>query len=209
MTAAEGGAELRVVGAGVGRTGTSSLKQALEYLLGGPCYHMRELHRNPAHIPLWHAAARGAPPDWRQMLVGYRATVDWPAASFWRELSEAFPRALVLLSVRDAEAWWNSAHATILSAENQRRTRHSGWKDMWNDIMATRFTTRLDDREACIDAYNRHNQEVRQRVAPQRLLEWRPGDGWEPLCRALDVPVPGRSFPHANSREEFLQEISG
>ncbi|MEJ2761567.1 MAG: sulfotransferase [Gammaproteobacteria bacterium] len=194
---------LRVVGAGLGRTGTSSLKIALEQLLGAPCYHMRELHRNPAHLPLWHAAVRGEPPDWHAMLGAYRAVVDWPAASFWPELSTAFPESLILLSVRDPESWWHSAHATILSADNQSRPRRSGWREMWNDLVSRRFTERLQDREACIEAYNRHNEQVRKRVPPERLIEWCPGDGWEPLCRGLGLPLPERPFPHANSRSEF------
>lgn len=200
---------LRVVGAGLGRTGTSSLKLALEQLLGAPCYHMRELHRNPAHIPLWHGAALGRPPDWRAMLSGYAATVDWPAASFWPELSAAFPDTLVLLSLRDGRDWWNSAHATILSDTNLRRPRHDGWREMWNAMMAARFTTRLQDRDACIAAFDRHNQAVRRGIPPRRLLQWRAGDGWEPLCRALALPVPDRPFPHENSRIEFQEEMAG
>ena len=74
---------LRVVGAGLGRTGTLSLKVALERLLGGACYHMAELFSHPEHVPLWHAAARGSMPDWHALFRGYRAAVDWPVASFW------------------------------------------------------------------------------------------------------------------------------
>ena len=143
------------------------------------------------------------------MLAGYRATVDWPAASFWPELSEAFPDAIVLLSLRDPESWWRSVHETIFSPVNLTRPRHSGWHTMWNDLVAARFTGNLYDRDACIEAFNRHNAEVRQRVPDSRLLEWRPGDGWEPLCRALDLPVPDRPFPHANSKGEFVQALNG
>ena len=96
---------MRIVGAGVGRTGTLSLKFALERLLGAPCYHMMELFVHPDHLPSWSAAARGEMPDWRELLKGCAATVDWPAAAYWSEISEAFPEALVLLSVRDPEAW--------------------------------------------------------------------------------------------------------
>lgn len=104
---------LRVVGAGLGRTGTTSLKLALERLLGGPCYHMSEVFQHPEHIGHWHGAARGDMPDWRALFAGYVAAVDWPAASFWREISAAFPQALVVLSVRDPDAWWQSASSTI------------------------------------------------------------------------------------------------
>ncbi|HVN84201.1 MAG TPA: sulfotransferase [Candidatus Binatia bacterium] len=192
---------LHVVGAGLGRTGTLSLKAALERLLGDPCYHMVEVLRHPEHIPAWRAAANGAMPDWTALLHEYRAAVDWPAASFWPELSEAFPDALVLLSVRDAESWWQSASQTIFPASR----RMSGeWREMVDAIFASRFTLALDDRAACIEAFERHNALVRKTVPASRLLEWRPGDGWAPLCAALKVPVPDGPFPHTNSTEEFL-----
>src|SRR5690348_10458482 len=104
---------LRVIGAGCGRTGTMSLKLALERLLGAPCYHMVEVFAHPEHVPDWHAAALGNMPDWNALFAGYAAAVDWPASAFWPELSAAFPDALVVLSVRDAQSWWQSAHETI------------------------------------------------------------------------------------------------
>ena len=198
---------LCVVGAGLGRTGTSSLQIALERLLGGKCYHMREVFKRPEHIPLWRAAANGEAPDWRRMLSDYRAVVDWPAASFWPELSETFPDALVLLSLRDPESWWHSVSETIFRPENYR-DRDPDWYAMWTDIVRHRFTDRLDDKRACIDAFTRHNEEVRRRIPPERLLEWYPGDGWQPLCRALRVPVPDQPFPHANSKREFLHTLA-
>src|SRR5438309_762706 len=104
---------LRVVGAGVGRTGTASLKEALEKLLGGPCYHMLEVFGHPEHVPQWGAAMSGDVVDWSALLDGYVATVDWPACTVWRELSEENPDALILLSTRDPEAWWTSCDRTI------------------------------------------------------------------------------------------------
>lgn len=202
---------MRVVGAGVGRTGTLSLKHALEILLGGPCYHMMEIFEQPEHIPAWHAAVRGDMPDWRRLLAGYAAAVDWPAAAFWSELAEAFPDALVLLSVREPEEWWQSADATILPT--LRQPIEGGppfmaeWHAMVRDMYAHRFSEALDDRDLAIARFVRHNDEVRQRVPAERLLEWRPGDGWEPLCAALDLPVPDVPFPHRNTREEFHTRI--
>jgi len=192
---------LRVVGAGLGRTGTLSLKLALERLLGGPCYHMLEVFAHPEHIAAWHGAARGEAPDWQQLFRDYGAAVDWPASAFWPELSEAFPEAVVLLSVRDAESWWQSARQTIfpaaLSADGE-------WRAMLDDLFAARFTRKLEDRSACIAAFERHNAEVRKRVPASRLVEWRAQDGWAPLCAALGVPVPNEPFPRANTTEEFL-----
>src|SRR5271155_3282411 len=106
---------LQVVGAGLGRTGTHSLKVAFEQLLGGPCYHMVEVFGRPDQRDTWAAAARGEEVDWAAFLAPYRATVDWPAAAFWRELSDAAPEAVIVLSVRDADAWWKSASETIFA----------------------------------------------------------------------------------------------
>ena len=106
---------LRVVGAGLGRTGTLSLKLALERLLGEPCYHMVEVLSHPEHIPLWYKAFKGNTPDWNKIFNGFKAAVDEPASCFWKEISQAFPNALVILSVRDAESWWKSADKTIFN----------------------------------------------------------------------------------------------
>jgi hypothetical protein len=193
---------LRVVGAGLGRTGTMSLKLALERLLGAPCYHMAEVFAHPEHIPLWHAAARGEPVDWQRLFDGYAAAVDWPVGSFWPEVSAAFPDALILLSTRSSESWWKSASTTIFPTS--AKAAGTPWHAMWRELAQRRFTTRLDDREAAVAAYERHNADVRARAPRARLLEWTARDGWEPLCRALGVAVPDAPFPHANSTEEFL-----
>lgn len=193
---------MRIVGAGLGRTGTASLKSALEYLLGAPCYHMLEVFENPDHIPLWRSAALGREPDWHAMFKNYQAAVDWPAASFWPELSRAFPDAVVLLSVRDPESWWNSVSNTIFTEHNP--VPDTDWRQMWEDIVTNRFTSKLDDKAACLEAFHRHYDSVRKTVPAQRLLEWNVKDGWEPLCAALDLPVPDLPFPHQNSTAEFL-----
>ena len=192
---------LRVVGAGLGRTGTLSLKLALERLLGAPCYHMAEVFEHPDHVVRWHAAARGEMPDWDDVFRDYAAAVDWPAASFWPELSRAYPDAIVLLSVRDADSWWHSASQTIFPASAGVQ---GPWRAMVDAVFAARFTSDLTDRAACIAAFERHNARVRAEVPPQRFLEWRPGDGWAPLCTALGVAVPNEPFPHVNSTEDFL-----
>jgi Sulfotransferase domain len=195
---------LRVVGAGLGRTGTMSLKLALERLLGAPCYHMAELFEHPEHVPLWHAAARGEAVDWHALFTGYAAAVDWPVGSFWREVSAAFPDALILLSTRSADSWWASASRTIFPVS--AKAAGTAWHAMWMELAQRRFTPHLDDRAAAIAAFERHNADVRERAPKRRLLEWSVEDGWQPLCAALGVPVPEEPFPHANSTEEFLSQ---
>lgn len=190
---------LRVVGAGLGRTGTLSLKIALETLLGGKCYHMAEVVEHPEHMPLWQRAALGEPPDWERLFDGYTAAVDWPAAAFWEPISRAFPDAIILLSVRDASSWWESASTTIFPTT---MGASGPWREML-DAMFAGFSPSLTDRDACIAAFERHNAHVREVVDPKRLLDWTPKDGWEPICRALGTPVPDEPFPRVNTKEEF------
>ena len=196
---------LKVIGAGVGRTGTESLKKALERLLAAPCYHMTEVFENLDHIPLWLQAVQGNEPDWHSMFANYRGAVDWPAASFWPELSAAFPDALVILSVRDVEEWWDSASRTIFIDHNP--APDTDWQDMWLQVASRRFTGKLNDKAACIEAFNRHYELVRQTVAPGRLLEWSVKDGWEPICAALGLAVPDEAFPHSNRKEDFQKKL--
>jgi hypothetical protein len=197
---------LAVVGAGLGRTGTVSLKGALEQLLGGPCYHMTEVFSHlDEHVPVWHAATRGEPVDWEALLGGYRASVDWPASAFWRPLSEAYPGAIVLLSVRDdAQTWWRSADRTVFDAmRKELPPEMAAWYAMVSDLWRSTMGESWDDPEVAMAAYERHNAEVRATVPPERLVEWRPGDGWAPLCEALGVPVPDAPFPHENTTADF------
>ncbi|CAN5725379.1 sulfotransferase family protein [soil metagenome] len=196
---------MRVVGAGLGRTGTTSLQTALQRLLDGRCYHMGEVFGRPDDIPVWRRAAGGDLPDWDLLFADYVATVDWPAAAFWRELSAHHPTAVVLLSVReDAATWWRSVDRTIFEAA--RREPPPGleaWHGMWTEVARHRFTERWLDPEPAMAAYDRHNDEVRATIPAERLVQWRPGDGWEPLCAALDLPVPEEPFPHLNTTEDF------
>src|SRR5438046_2637386 len=136
---------MRVVGAGLGRTGTHSLKVALETLIGAPCYHMIEVFGHPEHRSVWRAAAEGEAVDYAELLTGYDAIVDWPGASFWREMSEAFPDAIILLSTRaDADAWWRSASKTIFEVLNTGRETDDEFLGMWNAIAHNRFSPRTD-----------------------------------------------------------------
>lgn len=203
---------LRVIGAGLGRTGTTSLKLALERLLGAPCYHMLEVFGHLEHVPLWHAAVRGEPIDWETLFLGYRAAVDWPAAAFWRPLAERHPDALVVLSLRDPERWWESASDTIFPAildfPAEAPPGLRGWHAMVSDLLAATFDGDPRDRASSIAAHEAHVTSVRRHCPPERLLEWRPEDGWEPLCGALGVAVPPEPFPRANTREDWHARMS-
>jgi hypothetical protein len=202
---------MRVVGAGLGRTGTHSLKLALEQLLGEPCYHMAEVFEHLDHIPTWHAAYRGERVAWDTVLGGYAAIVDWPGAGVWDQLAAAYPDAVIVLSTRrDAQTWLTSARATIMdnSPENAMDDdpRMPGFAAMARD-MFTAFDPNWRDDAAAMAAYDRHNETVRRDAPPQRLLQWQPGDGWEPLCAALGVPVPDEEFPHSNTTEQFRENF--
>jgi Sulfotransferase domain len=198
---------LSVIGAGFGRTGTFSLKLALEQLGFGPCFHMAEFFISDSAETLqtkWAGVAFGpGSPDWDTVFDGYRATVDWPSCAFYRELAEHYPDAKVILTVRDAERWYDSCAATIFTGPTTD-TRTDPWGRMVHKVISEdAFAGNTRDREKAIAVYNRHNETVRTTIPPERLLVYQPGDGWEPLCAFLDVPVPETPFPRANTAEEF------
>lgn len=200
---------LKVVGAGVGRTGTHSLKMALEKLLAGRCHHMVEIIGDPAQAVAWTDAVEGREVDWGQMLDGYVALVDWPGASFWREISAANPDALVLLSTRDPEAWYRSASNTIFQPLGATPPGLEEWFGAtMPKLFETRFSADLGNAAAMTAAFERHNAEVRAGVPPERLLEWNVSDGWEPICERLDMPIPDEPFPLTNTTSE-TRELLG
>ena len=195
---------LRVVGAGLGRTGTMSLKLAVEKLLGGSCYHMLEVLGRPDHVEIWRGAVQGREADWPALFDGFGACVDWPAAAFWRQIADANPGAVILLSVRDADGWWRSCDRTIFQV--MREDMPEGlepWLSMVREMFERTFTPNFLDADEAMAAFEQHNADVRANAPPDRLVEWHPGDGWEPICKALSVPVPDEEFPHANTTEEF------
>lgn len=197
---------LRVVGAGLPRTGTHSLQLALEHLLNGRCYHMHEIPGHPFDLgPDWDLALEGGKPDWSALLSEYVATVDWPASMFWRELSGADPDALVLLSVRDsAETWYQSLSETILPVA--RKALAPDWKEGRGLLdLFERFTgtNDWDDPATLMTAYERHNDEVKKAIPEDRLFVWNASEGWQPICQALRLPVPDEPFPWVNRRSEW------
>jgi hypothetical protein len=195
---------LKVVGAGFGRTGTLSLKNALEKIGCGPCYHMMEVFPRPDHVAMWHRLAFGQGVDWDAIFSGFLATVDWPAARWWREIAAHYPAAKVLLSVRDPEAWYKSMTDTIYQPMSRPAPADAPELVRMQNEMARKailtetFDDRFTDKAHALEVFQRHNQEVRDTIDPKRLLVFDVREGWEPLCRFLEVPVPGEPFPRLN-----------
>jgi hypothetical protein len=192
---------LKVIGAGFGRTGTLSLKLALEQLGFGPCYHMVEVFKTPPAAGWWVDAADGHP-NWDKIFAGYNASVDWPGATFYAELAAAYPDAKVILTVRDAEAWFRSTQATIFPREAPPDT-DAPFDQMFLKVIGRLFGGRMRDHDSVIDTYMRHNDAVRRHIAPDRLLVYEVEQGWPPLCAFLGLPIPDGPMPKVNSSAEF------
>lgn len=199
---------LDIIGAGFGRTGTLSLKNALEQLGFNKCYHMMEVMNHPDHNGLWRAAGRGEAVDWEALFAGYKASVDWPSCNFWREQMRAFPAARVILSLRDADSWYESIMNTIwkvsdmiqkADAPESRERTNMVFELIWDGL----FQRRLDDKAYVISVFEKHNQTVIDSVPEEKLLVYRPGDGWEPLCEFLGCAIPSTPYPKMNSTEDF------
>jgi hypothetical protein len=199
---------LRVIGAGFGRTGTMSLKLALEQLGFGPCYHMVEVFKNPAAFDWWYeAACDPAHANWARIFEGYNSTVDWPNATYWRELADAYPQAKIILTERDPDAWFDSTQATIFANDLGVAGGDEPFPRMAGKVVGELFDGRLHDRDHCIAVFKAHNARVRQTIPPDRLLVYEVAQGWGPLCDFLGVQVPDTPMPKVNSTEEFQANI--
>jgi hypothetical protein len=201
---------LSVFSAGFGRTGTMSLKLALEQIGFGPCHHMEEVAQNgEKQVPLWNDAFAGRP-DFEAIYSGYRAAVDWPTAAYWRELAEAYPDAKVILSTRSAESWVASFSQTILTilAEPDSWEDHvRPWLEMVTDVVVKRSLDGRTDPEGLKQAFDAHEAAVKATISPERLLVFDVRQGWEPLCAFLGKPVPDSPFPRTNSKDEFFELV--
>lgn len=194
---------LKVIGAGLGRTATFSLKFALEHLGLGPCYHMSEVFAGSRrNVPLWLDVVQGKP-DWDAIFDGFQSTTDYPACTYWRELADYYPNARVILTVRDADSWFDSVSETIFSQQMQGSLAGTPTAAMMQGVIFDAFAGRVNDRAFMTEWFNRRNQEVINALAPERLLVFRPQDGWKPLCSFLGVAVPDCPFPRINRRDEI------
>ncbi|GAA3602576.1 sulfotransferase family protein [Nonomuraea rosea] len=213
---------MKAIGVGFGRTGTTSLKAALELLGHGPCYHMFDIVEEPARIGTWIDAAEGSPVDWDHAFEGFASVVDFPAAAFWRELVARYPDAKVILTVRDPDSWYESATKTIFRKALRARRPMArigfalvsriapdlGAFVKMTDVAIMRrvFDGRVADREHAIAVYRRHIEQVKAEVPGERLLVYDVSEGWEPLCAFLSAPVPEEPFPRGNDARTFDRE---
>ena len=205
---------LEVIGAGMGRTGTTSLKLALEQLGFGPCHHMIELIADPSSWAFWTRAYAGEPVDWDEGFKGYRSCTDDPSAMFYDRIADYYPRAKVILTERDPERWWQSVKSTALSDEQAALLENgpAAMQPLADMVTAMGWDPRLPgkrDRAKVIAWFERHNAEVRQKIEPGRLLIYQVSDGWGPLCRFLGVPIPETPFPHVNKTDDYLKMLRG
>jgi len=204
---------LKIIGSGFGRTGTMSTKMALEQLGFGPCHHMVEVMGNPVQPTYWADFARGKEMDWAEVFADYTAQVDFPGAAVWHELSIAFPDARVIHTERPEDDWWASYSTTIGKFFVHRENiplppAIAAIFETMDDLLVRRVFGGLD-RETSIAAYRRNNEKVRATVPADKLLIFSPTDGWDPLCRFLDVPVPATDFPRSHARDEFWAHFGG
>jgi sulfotransferase family protein len=197
---------LSVIGAGFGRTGTHSLKLALETLGLGPCHHMSEVMKSEQQKAWFRAAGKGEPVDWDEVYAGYNSAVDWPTAYFWRELAEYYPQAKIILTVRNSEEWFRSARETIFSTMGPDSNPDTfGIAVIRNKV----FDGNVEDEAHVIEVLEEHNAEVIRTAPAGRLLEYAVSDGWPKLCAFLGVPVPAEPFPFTNTTEEFRGRMLG
>jgi hypothetical protein len=214
---------LKIIGTGIGRTGTHSLKLALEQLGFGKCYHMAELFQNPKGLIQFEKAERGEGPDWDTLFEGYQSAVDYPATRYYKQLMKKYPDAKIIHTIRDAESWYQNASQTIIWASKPSLGRilklmvKLPFSPMLRKQMPIlKFNGKLIDlefgkdyknKEEIIRRYKLHNETVMNTIPKEKMLVFNPKHGWEPLCNFLGVPVPAEPFPESNKRDEFIQRI--
>lgn len=199
---------LKVIGTGFGRTGTDSMRTALDILGVGPCHHMRALLADEDHKMKWRSRAVTGTPDWNEIFDSFGACIDWPSAYYWPELIQAYPDAKVLLTWRTAESWWTSFEKTILRAvQSSTETEENAPGSQMISLRV--FGGKPLTRDHCIAVYEANVARVLAEVPPGRLLVHRLGDGWQPLCVFLGLPVPSDPYPRANSAKSFQEEMLG
>ncbi len=205
---------LKVIGAGFGRTGTRSLKTALEELGFDRCYHMEEVMKKPSHLKRWAEIMEGRKSDWETLFRGYQSATDWPAAAYYQDLMFAYPDAKIILTVRDPESWHGSLMNTLYQASRKFRRftqiippLHQFLTGMEKVVWQDTFHNQVEDKIHAMEVFNRHIEEVKRVVPEERLLVFDARHGWEPLCQFLNVPVPGdKPYPHKN-RGAFVRQI--
>ncbi|UXX83481.1 sulfotransferase family protein [Roseovarius pelagicus] len=206
---------LRIIGSGFGRTGTTSMKEALTQLGFGPCHHMSEALKDPqTHMPKWRAVFSGEQVDWDEVFAGFEAQVDWPGAHVWPQTMRAFPEAKVIHTERPSDGWWESFNQTIgkffrmLDDLDLPPEIAELFAVMKGGIMLDNFDD-FTDRDSAIATYERNNARVREEVPADRLLVFDVRQGWAPLCEFLDVPVPQEAFPNRFPKREFWELLGG
>jgi hypothetical protein len=206
---------LQVIGAGFGRTGTLSLRQALDDQGLGRTYHGEDILFRPTHIRAWQKASHGEKVDWDRLFRKFGSAVDYPVCNMWRELAEHFPESKIVLTVRDPEGWYRSTRDTIYAARTmlpgymRRFIPTTRWyvdltdSFLWNGI----FEGRFEERDFAIKVFEQHIEDVKATADPDRLLVYNVAEGWEPLCAFLGVPVPDHPFPRLNDTARMKRTI--
>ncbi len=205
---------LQVIGAGFGRTGTLSMKAALEHLGYDKCHHMMEVFPSEKQLDAWHRISQGEPPDWDDVFEGFQASVDFPSSGYWRELAEHYPNAKIILTTRSFDSWYESASETIypvskgipdwlLFVPKARKIKEMTYGTIWNRIFGGAF----EDKDAARRAFEQHEADVKAAFSDDRLLVFHPKEGWGPLCAFLEKPIPERPFPNVNDRADFQTRI--
>ena len=197
---------LKIVGSGLGRTGTKSMQTALNMLGFGPCHHMVEVFAHPESVPLWIEAGAGRP-DWDKIFAGYNSMVDYPGAFYWRQLAAHYPDAKVLHTVRDPDKWFASTQATIFEPGSLVTLKDGPMAAFFGSFLHD-IRDHLHDRAFMTAHFRRHSEEVKRSIPPERLLIYELGQGWAPLCKFLGVPVPDAPYPSENTTAEFVARVA-
>ncbi|XP_076817971.1 uncharacterized protein LOC143463387 [Clavelina lepadiformis] len=200
---------MKVIVAGFSKTGTKSLHIALREL----GYEVYDFVENFWYLEKdWNKILTegGSVDDFKRMYKDVDATIDTPVYFFWKEIHEAFPDAKIVFTTREKNtilrltfvysplgrklsALIGKMNEVVLATPGNNPSTFS-WKIPVNEMVMRRL-------------YRQHTADVIQNAPKDKLLVYNLKEGWEPLCKFLDKPVPDKQFPHANIGGKLFDEL--
>jgi len=217
---------IKIIGAGFPRTGTMTLKTALEILGFNKTYHYKDLIADSKKLRFWLELENTGQTDFDALFKGFEATVDFPGYPYYKILLKKYPDAKVILTKRDFEKWYESTYKTIWKSARKpiidrlklfiRKLFNKNLRAIFKCIKFMRrvylkdqFNNNFSSKAHAKNIFFKHIEEVITYVPKKQLLVYDVSEGWEPLCHFLEIPIPNQAFPHLNKKEHFHEMVKG
>jgi len=209
---------LKVIGTGLPRTGTASLKGALQLLGYQQTYHMDNLLNNPSQVHYWVELFDTGSTDYDALFEGFAASTDFPGFFAYKALLKQYPDSKFILTTRDPDIWYESIKNTVYQAvtaffqkdtptDSMRRVE-GVFQLLDRYLFGQFFKGTFLDKEKTLSLVNAYLDEINAIIPADKMLIYEISEGWQPLCDFLELRVPEIEFPYKNKREDFNTMIA-